>query len=70
VRTANSSFAEIDDFLKSTKVAVSNTEYEVSQTMKTLREAIIEIERTFTGLREDPSSVIWGRPRPKHPYVQ
>ena len=70
VRAANRSFAEMDNFLKGMNAAVSNTEYEVSQTMKTLREAIVEIKRTFTGLSEDPSSVIWGRPRPKHPYVR
>lgn len=70
VRSTNQTVQEADVFLKSMKVAILNTEYEVSQTMRTLRNAIVEVERTFTRLNEDPSSIMWGRPRPKHPYVR
>ncbi len=43
---------------------------ELTQTMRILQEAILEAEQTFVRLNENPSSVIWGRPKPKYPYVR
>ena len=43
---------------------------ELTYTMKLLQEAIVEAQRTFTKLGENPSSIFWGGVKPKHPYVK
>jgi phospholipid/cholesterol/gamma-HCH transport system substrate-binding protein len=70
VKTADTTLKGVNLFLKSTRGAIIDTEYEVSQTMRILREAIVQVERTFTSLNDNPSSVLWGRPKPKNPYVK
>jgi phospholipid/cholesterol/gamma-HCH transport system substrate-binding protein len=70
MQTADKTFAEVTTFLQTTRGTMLNTEYEITQTMRALREAIVQANRVFTRLNEDPSSIFWGRPAPKHPHVR
>lgn len=63
VRNADNAAREVTTFLQT-------TEFEVARTMKSLRETITAAERTLTQLNENPSSVIWGKSKPRHPYVK
>ena len=70
VRNADNATREISIFLHAATDSIQNTEYEITQTIRSLRDAIAEANRTLASFRENPSSVLWGRPRPKHPYVR
>jgi ABC-type transporter Mla subunit MlaD len=70
VQTANKTLTEVTTFLQTTRGTMLNTEYEITQTMRALREAIVQANRVFTRLNEDPSSIFWGRPAPEHPHVR
>lgn len=65
IQTANRTFAELTAFLEATRATMVNTEYEVIQTMRSLREAIMQADRVLIRLNEDPASLIWGRLRPR-----
>lgn len=70
IQTANTTFAEVTAFLQTSRGTMLNTEYEVTQTMRNLREAIVQANRVFARLNEDPSSVFWGRRAPERPHVK
>lgn len=70
IQTANKTFAEVTTFLQATRGTMLNTEYEITQTMRALREAIVQANRVFTRLNKDPSSIFWGRPIPEHPHMR
>jgi len=70
LRTANTTFAEMTSLLSSSRNAMLNMEYEVMQTMRDLREAIVQADRILTRLNEIPSSFIWGLPEPRRAYVR
>lgn len=70
IQTANKTFAEVTTFLQTTRGTMLNSEYEITQTMRALREAIVQANRVFTRLNEDPSSIFWGRPIPEHPHAR
>ena len=70
VKSADRALVEMTDFLHDKKGDLFETEYELTRTVEELRKAIIQAERAFSRLSEDPSSVFWGRPKPEHPYVK
>jgi len=70
IQTANKTFSEVTTFLQTTRGTMLNTEYEVTQTMRALREAIVQANRVFTRLNENPSAVFWGRSIPQHPHAR
>jgi len=70
LKTANPTFAELTTFLQTTRGTMVNTEYEITQTMRALREAIAKADTLFTQLNEKPSSIIWGRLIPRHAHVR
>lgn len=70
IQTANKTFAEVTTFLQTTRGTMLNTEYEVTQTMRALREAIVQANRVFTRLNENPSAVFWGRSIPEQPHAR
>jgi phospholipid/cholesterol/gamma-HCH transport system substrate-binding protein len=70
IKTANTTFEEVTLFLKTSRGTMLNTEYEITQTMRYLREAIVQANRVFARLNEDPSSVFWGRRAPERPHVK
>lgn len=70
ILTANLTLEEVTSFLKTTRGTMLNTEYEVTQTMHSLREAIVQANRVFAQLNENPSSLFWGRRAPDKPYAK
>lgn len=70
LKTSNQAFGEFTTFLQTTRGTMLNMEYEVTQTMRALREAIVKADRIFTQLSEKPSSIFWGGPAPRHPHVK
>jgi phospholipid/cholesterol/gamma-HCH transport system substrate-binding protein len=70
IKTANVTFEEVTMFLKTSRGMMLNTEYEITQTMRSLREAIVQANRVFARFNEDPSSVFWGRRAPEKPHVR
>ncbi len=70
VVTANEALRELTSFLQTMRGAVFNTQYETTQTMRALREAVIPAERSLQQLGQDPSSIIWGKSNPENPYVR
>jgi phospholipid/cholesterol/gamma-HCH transport system substrate-binding protein len=70
IQTANTTFAEMTAFLTTSRNTMLNMEYEVIQTMRDLREAIVQADRILARLNENPSSIIWGLPKPRRAYAR
>lgn len=70
IQTANQTFEEVTSFLRTVRGTMLNTEYEVTLTMRRLREAIVQANRVFAQLNEDPSSLFWGRRAPDRPHAR
>ncbi len=70
IQTANKTFAEVTTFLQTTRGTMLNSEYEITQTMRALREAIVQANRVFMRLNQNPASVFWGIPMPEHPHAR
>ncbi|MCX6357015.1 MAG: MlaD family protein [Candidatus Aureabacteria bacterium] len=70
IQTADRTFSEMTTFLQTTRGTMLNTEYEVTQTMRALREAIVKADRLINQLNENPSAVFWGRSIPLHPHMK
>jgi len=68
--TANETLEEITAFLKTTRGTILSTEYEITRTMRNLSEAIVQANRVFSRLNEEPSSVFWGRRAPQNPHAR
>ncbi len=70
LKTAHQTLQQADTLMESTRKTISNSESEIAYTLRDLRMALHEAQKTLRRVDSDPSSLIWGSHSPPHPYVR
>jgi len=60
----------LTQLLQTIRNDLSDHGYELRKAMLAFQKAMLEMSATSNFLRNDPSSVMWGRSEPEHPYVR
>ena len=66
----NTTLDDLAELLRITRRDLSDHGYELRKTMLSFQKAMLETARVVNFLREDPSSIMWGRSKPDNPYVK